>query len=199
MPFDPHASQRTPPQDPAAGRRDRRAVALWLFLVCAMLLVMIVLGGATRLTGSGLSIMEWAPLLGTLPPLTEAEWQRLFSLYKTIPQYNLLNTDMDLAGFQRIFWLEWIHRLWGRMLGVVFLVPLVWFWARGKIERGLRARLAVIFLIGGLQGVVGWFMVASGFFADSTAVSPYRLVIHLALALLLYTAVLWAALSLWRP
>ena len=174
-------------------------VAVWLFLVCAMLLVMIVLGGATRLTGSGLSIMEWAPLLGALPPLAEAEWQRLFALYKTIPQYALLNTDMDLAGFQRIFWLEWIHRLWGRMLGFVFLVPLVWFWARGKIERGLRARLAVIFLIGGLQGVVGWFMVASGFFADSTAVSPYRLVIHLALALLLYAAVLWTALSLWRP
>jgi len=199
MALDMHDFPRTPPKDFGSARRQPGAVALWLFLVCAMLLVMIVLGGATRLTGSGLSIMEWAPLLGALPPVSEVEWQRLFSLYKSIPQYTLLHPDMDLSGFQRIFWLEWIHRLWGRLLGVVFLVPLVWFWARGRIERELRGRLVVVFLVGGLQGAVGWFMVASGFFADSTAVSAYRLVIHLGLALLLYAVVLWTALSLWRP
>jgi cytochrome c oxidase assembly protein subunit 15 len=160
---------------------------------------MIVLGGTTRLTGSGLSIMEWAPLSGALPPLGHLEWQRLFALYRQIPQYRLLHPDMDLAGFQHIFWLEYAHRLWGRLLGVVFFVPLVWFAATGRIPRALLPRLAVLFVLGALQGAVGWFMVASGFMAGSTSVSAYRLVVHLTLALLLYGAILWTALSLWRP
>ena len=181
-----------------AATRDRRAVALWLFAMCGMVLVMVALGGATRLTGSGLSIMEWAPLRGALPPLSEAEWHRLYALYQSIPQYELVNKGFGLEGFKQIFWLEWAHRLWGRLIGLAFLLPLVWFAARGRIERRLVPRLALLFVLGGMQGAVGWFMVASGFGAGSTAVSPYRLVVHLSLALVLYAALLWTALSLWR-
>ena len=178
---------------------NTRPVALWLFVVAGMILVMIALGGATRLTGSGLSIMEWAPLMGTLPPMTQAEWQRLFALYQKIPQYDLVNHGFGVEGFKRIFWLEWTHRLWGRTIGLVFLVPLLRFWWTGRISRALRWRLAVMFLLGGLQGAIGWFMVASGFLPNSTAVSPYRLVIHLGLALLLYGAIVWTGLSQLPP
>ncbi len=178
---------------------NRRLVAGWLFVVCAMLWVMIVLGGATRLTGSGLSIMEWAPLSGVLPPWSDAEWERLFALYQKIPQYDLINHGFGLAGFKHIFWLEWTHRLWGRLIGLVFLVPLVVLSLRGAIRRGLWLRLGSLFVLGGMQGAVGWFMVESGFAADSTAVSAYRLVAHLSLALLLYAALLWTALGVLRP
>ena len=201
MPLDaaPRPTDLTPP--PAATRRRApgpRAVATWLFCMCGMLLVMVSLGGATRLTGSGLSIMEWAPLLGALPPLSEAEWQRLYGLYQAIPQYSLVHQGFGIEGFKGIFWLEWAHRLWGRLLGLAFLVPLVIFAVRGAVDGRLARRLGGLFLLGGLQGAVGWFMVASGFEADSTAVSPYRLVVHLAMALLLYSAILWTALGLWR-
>ena len=199
MPFDVRDFPGAPPEDRAAGRRSRRLVATWLLVVACMVLVMIVLGGVTRLTGSGLSIMEWAPLAGALPPLSDADWQRLYHLYQQIPQYRLVNEGMSLAGFKQIFWLEWVHRLWGRLIGLAFLVPLIWFWATGRIERRLRPRLALLFLLGGLQGAVGWFMVASGFAADATAVSPIRLVIHLALALALYAAILWIGLGVLRP
>ena len=144
-------------------------MAAWLFTVAGMILVMVALGGATRLTGSGLSIMEWAPFRGTLPPMSDAEWHRLFALYQQIPQYELVNRGFGLAGFKHIFWLEWTHRLWGRLIGIVFLVPLVALWLTGRIERRLIPRLVLLFVLGGLQGAVGWFMVASGFFADSTA------------------------------
>lgn len=174
-------------------------MAAWLFTVAGMILVMVALGGATRLTGSGLSIMEWAPFRGTLPPMSDAEWHRLFALYQQIPQYELVNRGFGLAGFKHIFWLEWTHRLWGRLIGIVFLVPLVALWLTGRIERRLIPRLVLLFVLGGLQGAVGWFMVASGFFADSTAVSAYRLVVHLALALVLYAAILWTALGLLSP
>ncbi len=183
----------------AHGRATQpRAVAYWLLAVAAAIWVMVALGGATRLTGSGLSIMEWAPLRGILPPLSEAEWRRLYDLYRTIPQYELVNSGFGLEGFQRIFWLEWIHRFWGRMLGVAYLLPFLWFWWRGAIPRGMMPRLGLLFLLGGMQGAIGWFMVASGFEADRTAVSPYRLVVHLTLALLLFAAVLWTALDLLR-
>lgn len=181
-----------------AAQHSTRPVAVWLFAICGMLAIMVALGGATRLTGSGLSIMEWAPLSGTLPPLTHAEWEHLYALYKQIPQYALVNKGFGLAGFQHIFWLEWVHRLWGRLLGVAFLLPLLWFGVRGQIPRRLVPRLVGLFILGGLQGLVGWLMVASGFEADSIAVSPYRLVAHLLLALLLYAAILWTALDLWR-
>jgi cytochrome c oxidase assembly protein subunit 15 len=180
------------------GDRDRRALVAWLLIVAGMIWAMVALGGATRLTGSGLSIMEWAPLSGTLPPLSEAEWQRLYDLYRTIPQYALVNSGFGLEGFKQIFWLEWAHRLWGRLIGLAYLLPLLWFWARGRIPAGYKAPLLGLLLLGGLQGAVGWFMVASGFQADRTAVSPYRLVVHLGLALVLYAAVLWTALRLWR-
>ncbi len=199
MPFDVHEFPGASRMDRAAARKGRRAVAIWLFSVAAMILVMIVLGGATRLTGSGLSIMEWAPLMGALPPTSDAEWHRLFALYQKIPQYALVNQGFGLDGFKHIFWLEWTHRLWGRLIGVVFLVPLVWLGATGRIERRLLPRLAFLFMLGGLQGAVGWFMVASGFLPDSTAVSPYRLVVHLVLALTLYGAIIWTGLSLLRP
>ena len=195
MPFD----VRDFPAGAEAAARNRRLVGGWLLAVAFMVFVMIVLGGATRLTGSGLSIMEWAPLRGALPPLSEAEWQRLFRLYQAIPQYALMHDGFGLAGFRQIFWLEWTHRLWGRLIGLAFLGPLVWFWARGAIERRLRPRLALLFVLGGLQGAVGWFMVASGFFPDSTAVSPYRLVVHLAFALVLYATLLWTGLTVLHP
>src|ERR1700710_438908 len=120
-----------------------RMVATWLFCVCGMILVMVTLGGATRLTGSGLSIMEWAPLMGTLPPLSDAEWHRLFALYQQTPQYDLINQGFGLAGFKHIFWLEWTHRLWGRLIGCVFLLPLLWLGVTGRIERELMPRLAL--------------------------------------------------------
>jgi cytochrome c oxidase assembly protein subunit 15 len=196
MPFDAH---NYPDVQTALDRRRRYQVAAWLFAVSFMIWGMVVLGGATRLTGSGLSIMEWAPLSGALPPLNPHEWDRLFSLYKQIPQYELLHPGMDVAGFKSIFWLEWSHRAWGRLIGIVFLLPLVWFALTGAIPRRLVPRLAGLFVLGGLQGAVGWFMVASGFFTDSTAVSPYRLVIHLCLALSLFAAVFWTALSQLQP
>jgi len=181
-----------------SAQRDQVAVAIWLFALCGMILVMVTLGGATRLTGSGLSIMEWAPLRGALPPLSEAEWGRLYALYQQIPQYALVNHGFGLDGFKSIFWLEWTHRAWGRLMGLAFIVPLGWFVCRRAISRGLAIRLGGLLLLGGLQGAVGWFMVASGFAADSTAVSPYRLVVHLSLALTLYAAILWTALGLWQ-
>jgi heme a synthase len=195
MPFDVRDFAGAPAEDRAAGRRNRLAVACWLFVVAGMILVMIVLGGITRLTGSGLSIMEWAPVSGVLPPLNEADWQRLYHLYEQIPQYALMNHGFGLAGFKQIFWIEWVHRLWGRLIGVAFLVPLLWFWISGRLERRLRPWLASLFVLGGLQGLVGWIMVASGFEPETTSVSPYRLVIHLVLALALYCAVLLTGLA----
>src|SRR6516162_7901342 len=170
MPFDVSDFPGAPPEDRAAGRRNRRLVASWLFAVAFMVLVMIVLGGVTRLTGSGLSIMEWAPFSGALPPTSDAEWQRLYQLYQQIPQYALVNEGIGLAGFKGIFWLEWTHRLLGRLIGVAFIVPLLWFWATGRIGRSLVLRLGVLFVLGGLQGAAGWFMVASGFDAGATSV-----------------------------
>jgi cytochrome c oxidase assembly protein subunit 15 len=176
-------------------RRNDRAIGLWLLVCCAMVFVMVVLGGVTRLTQSGLSIMEWAPLRGALPPITEAEWQRIFALYQQIPEYQQVNHGMTLAEFQGIFWWEWLHRLWGRLIGVVFLLPFLWFLLRGQIRRGLAPKLALLFALGAAQGALGWFMVASGF-ADRVDVSQYRLVAHLALALAIYVAMLWTALGL---
>ena len=187
------------PARSATAAHSRRPVAVWLFCVCVMLLVMISLGGATRLTGSGLSIMEWAPIMGTIPPLSAAEWDRLYALYQQIPQYALLNHGFGLDGFKSIFWLEWTHRLWGRLTGIVFIVPLIVFAIRGQISARLGLRFCFLLLLGGLQGLVGWFMVASGFDAGSTAVSAYRLVMHLMLALALYAAILWTALETWDP
>lgn len=192
MPFDARPAE-------AAADRDARAVGRWLLAVAAMVWAMVALGGATRLTGSGLSIMEWAPIMGAIPPLSDAEWQRLYDLYRTIPQYALVNQGFGMEGFQRIFWLEWAHRFWGRAIGLVYAGGLLWFWLRGRVPAGLEPRLLLLLALGGLQGAVGWFMVASGFEADRTAVSPWRLVVHLGLALALYAALLWTALGLLLP
>jgi cytochrome c oxidase assembly protein subunit 15 len=170
-----------------------RAVRLWLYAMAAMVAAMVLVGGATRLTESGLSITEWQPVMGTLPPLNAAQWLTEFHRYQQIPQYRALNQGMSLDAFKTIFWWEWTHRLLGRLIGVVFLVPLLWFLWRGWIERALRARLWLIFGLGALQGAVGWWMVASGL-VHRVEVSQYRLATHLVLACVIYIAILWTAL-----
>ena len=172
-----------------------RAIAIWLLVVCALVFAMVVLGGVTRLTRSGLSIVEWQPLLGAIPPLTEAQWLTLFEKYKLTPEYLKVNVGMDLAGFQGIFWLEYFHRLLGRLIGLAFALPFVYFLVRGKIERALALKLWLLFALGASQGLLGWLMVASGL-VDEPRVSPYRLTAHLGLAILIYGAVLWVALDL---
>jgi cytochrome c oxidase assembly protein subunit 15 len=197
MPFDLAIARGR--QDGVPAIRSRRAVSVWLFIICFMLLGMIALGGATRLTGSGLSIMEWQPVAGILPPLSHAQWEHLFAVYQTIPQYKLQHEGFGLAGFQHIFWLEWIHRFWGRLTGIAFLLPLIYFAVTGQIRRGLLPGLIVIFFLGAMQGFVGWFMVASGFLPDTTHVAASRLVVHLVVALVLYVAIFWVALTEWSP
>lgn len=175
-----------------------RAIGRWLLALSAMVLFQVVLGAITRLTDSGLSIMEWRPILGAIPPLSDAEWHRVFGIYRRIAEYKLVNSGMSLEAFKAIFWWEYLHRLWGRLIGVAFLLPFLWFWARGSL-RGRRAgRLLAIFALGGLQGLMGWIMVMSGF-AERTDVSQYRLVAHLMLALLIYGLLLWQALNLLQP
>jgi|KBSSwiStaDraftv2_1062776.scaffolds.fasta_scaffold03086_10 cytochrome c oxidase assembly protein subunit 15 len=171
------------------------AVRAWLFAVAALIFLMVSLGGATRLTGSGLSITEWQPIMGAVPPLSEAAWQEALAKYKQIPQYELVNPGMSLAAFKLIFWWEWTHRFLGRLIGVVFLVPFLWFLAMGQLARPLMWRLAGIFALGGLQGFIGWYMVSSGL-AERVSVSQYRLALHMTLAVLIFGAVLWVALSL---
>jgi len=178
--------------------RPHRGVGLWLLTCAAMIFAMAVIGAITRLTESGLSIMEWAPLSGALPPMNEAEWERLFGLYQQIPEYQEENAGMTLAAFKSIFWWEWIHRLWGRSIGVVFAVPFLWFLLRGHIGWRLAPHLGAMFVLGGLQGGLGWYMVASGF-AERVDVSQYRLVAHLALAVAIYAYVLWIAFRILDP
>jgi cytochrome c oxidase assembly protein subunit 15 len=168
------------------------AIRLWLYAVAALVLAMVLVGGATRLTESGLSITEWQPVMGMLPPLSDAQWQTEFEKYQAIPQYHALNQGMNLDAFKAIYWWEWTHRLIGRVIGFVFLVPLLWFLWRGWIGPGLRGRLWFIFGLGALQGAVGWWMVASGL-ADRIEVSQYRLATHLVLACAIYVAIIWTA------
>jgi cytochrome c oxidase assembly protein subunit 15 len=169
-----------------------RAIRLWLYAVAALVLAMVLVGGATRLTESGLSITEWQPVMGALPPLSEAQWQTEFEKYQAIPQYRALNAGMNLGAFKTIYWWEWTHRLIGRTIGLAFLLPFLWFWWRGWITAGLRNRLWLIFGLGALQGAVGWWMVASGL-ADRVEVSQYRLATHLVLACVIYVALIWTA------
>ena len=179
-------------RDPA---RDRGWVRTWLYAVALMIVVMVVVGGATRLTHSGLSITEWQPIHGVIPPLDAAQWQDEFDRYQQIPEYQLLNRGMTLDEFKGIFWWEWGHRLLGRAIGVVFLLPLLFFIATGRIEKALIPRLVGIFVLGGLQGAIGWWMVASGL-EVRTDVSQYRLAIHLTFACVLLAAILWVARGL---
>lgn len=172
-------------------------VAWWLFACCVMVFFMVVLGGLTRLTHSGLSMVEWQPLVGVLPPLSEAEWQATFARYQQFPEYQKINLGMTLEGFKGIFWLEYIHRLWGRLIGVVFLLPFLWFAACGHIRRPMVPKLLLIFGLGAGQGVMGWLMVQSGLI-DHPHVSQYRLTIHLALAFLIIAVMLWVGLDILR-
>jgi cytochrome c oxidase assembly protein subunit 15 len=171
---------------------DRRRVSAWLHVVAGLVFALILVGGATRMTESGLSIVEWRPVTGTLPPLTDHDWQAQFEKYQAIPQFQIVNPGMGLDDFKTIFWWEWGHRLLGRVVGVAFLLPFLWFLWRGAIEPGLRARLWAIFALGALQGAVGWWMVASGL-ADRVEVSQYRLATHLTLACLIFAAILGTA------
>jgi cytochrome c oxidase assembly protein subunit 15 len=168
-----------------------RAIRLWLYTVAALIVATLLVGGATRLTESGLSIVEWKPVTGMLPPLSDAAWQAEFAKYQTIPQFQL-NRGMTLGDFKTIFWWEWTHRLLGRLIGAVFLLPFLWFLWKGWVEPGLRARLWAIFGLGALQGAIGWWMVASGL-TERVSVSQYRLATHMTLACVILVACVWTA------
>lgn len=178
-------------------RSDRsRPVAIWLFVVAALVLAMVVVGGATRLTDSGLSITQWKPVTGALPPMSAQDWADEFALYKQIPQYQQVNKGMTLEAFKAIYWWEWSHRLLGRLVGAAFALPFAYFLIRRQLPRRLIVRCAGLFVLGGLQGAVGWWMVASGL-VDRVSVAPERLAIHLGLAFALLGALVWTALDAW--
>ena len=174
---------------------DRRTVAMWLFVCATFTFAMVMVGGITRLTESGLSIVEWQPLVGALPPLSEADWQALFSKYQATPQYQKVFTDIGLEGFKSIFWWEYAHRLLGRVIGLVFLVPFLFFYFKNSLSKPLIWKLAGLFVLGGLQGAMGWYMVKSGL-VDDPRVSHFRLTAHLGLALLIFSIEFWLALGL---
>ena len=177
--------------DPASDTRVR-LIRLWIGCLAALVFAMVVVGGATRLTQSGLSIVEWKPVTGIVPPFSQADWQAEFDKYKTIPQYERVNRGMSLEEFKTIFWWEWSHRLLGRFIGVAFLLPFLWFLWRGFVDRRLGVALTGIFALGAVQGAVGWWMVASGL-TERVAVSQYRLAFHLTLACLIYAALVRSA------
>jgi len=170
-------------------------VRVWLYLIALMIVAIIIVGGATRLTDSGLSITEWQPIHGVIPPLSEAAWEDEFAKYREIPQYEIINVGMTLAEFKTIYWWEWGHRFLGRMIGVAFILPLVFFWMSGRIAGNLKMPLVGMFVLGGLQGAVGWWMVTSGL-SERTDVSQYRLAIHLTLACALLAYIVWVARGL---
>ncbi len=173
----------------------RKPVAAWLLVCCVLVFAMVVLGGVTRLTGSGLSIVDWRPITGVLPPLSDADWAAEFARYRGSPEFEKVNFHMDVHAFKQIFWLEYLHRLLGRIIGVVFFVPFVVFLARGTIRRDEWPKYALMFVLGGLQGVLGWYMVKSGL-VDDPRVSQYRLTAHLVAAFAIYAYLLWVALSI---
>ena len=177
------------------GTRTDSFAFWWLIAMAVLVAIMVLIGGVTRLTGSGLSMVEWRPLMGTLPPLTDAEWSRVYQLYVASPEYDEFNYGMDLAGFKAIFFWEYVHRLWGRLLGLAFVVPFVWLILRRRVPNGFGGRLFLLLLLGGSQGVIGWWMVKSGLTADAT-VSQYRLAVHLGMALLIFALLLWTAFDI---
>jgi len=185
------ALSRTAPR----AAKSSRPIAWWLLACCALVFLMVVVGGITRLTESGLSITEWQPVSGILPPLDQAQWAAEFERYKAIPQYRAIHADMDLGAFKAIYFWEYAHRLLGRLIGAAFLLPFLWFLARRRIAARLAPGLAAIFAAGALQGVIGWYMVESGL-SQRIEVSQYRLALHLLTAVLIYAAMLWVALDL---
>ena len=174
---------------------QHHAVMIWLFAVAAMVFLMVVVGGITRLTGSGLSMVEWRPLMGILPPLSDAEWMRVYSLYQDSPEFKHINFDMDLAAFKTIFFWEYVHRVLGRLIGLAFALPLLYFAIRKMIPQGYGLRLTLLLALGGFQGVIGWWMVKSGL-VDNPEVSQYRLATHLSTALLILALLVWTGLDL---
>ncbi|MBF9234664.1 COX15/CtaA family protein [Microvirga alba] len=187
---------------PLAGHpktRSLRAVRTWLYILAALVVAMIAVGGATRLTGSGLSITEWKPVTGAIPPLTEQAWLAEFEKYRQIPQYELMNKGMSLSEFKFIYAWEWGHRQLGRLIGFVFFLPLLWFWARGAIKGKLVLTLVAIGALGGLQGAIGWIMVASGLEPGMTAVAPIKLALHLTVASVILACLVWVAAGLKDP
>lgn len=177
---------------------DRRAVGYWLLFMTLMVFLMVMVGGATRLTESGLSMVDWRPVTGILPPISTEAWQNEFAKYQQSPEYRLRNQGMSLEEFKGIFYWEWGHRLLGRLIGLFFAIPLAWFWLKGRIPNGYKPTLLVLLLLGGSQGLLGWYMVMSGL-VDEPSVSHYRLAAHLSLALFIMAALLWTALSLLNP
>ena len=176
---------------------SRKAVGVWLLAIAVIILAMVTIGGLTRITGSGLSITEWDPIMGAIPPLSDAQWAEAFAKYQKIPQYILENRGMSLEAFKGIFWWEWTHRFLGRFLGVAFFLPFLWFAWKGAIRKSDWPRMLLLFALGGLQGFIGWWMVQSGL-ETRVSVSQYRLAIHLGAALLLLIAILWIALEYLR-
>ena len=172
-----------------------RQISNWLFFTAFMVFAMAVIGAVTRLTESGLSMVEWRPLIGALPPLSEAEWNRVFALYQQTPEYQKINVGMELEEFKNIFFWEWFHRLWGRMIGLVYALPLAYFWISKKIPGGFKGKLIIGLVLGGLQGVMGWYMVKSGL-VDRPSVSHFRLAAHLSLAFIIFVYLLWIAFDL---
>ena len=170
-------------------------IATWLFIMAILVAMMVVIGGVTRLTGSGLSMVEWRPLIGTLPPLSHEEWMRVFTLYQQSPEYNDINFGMSLSEFKLIFFWEYFHRLWGRLLGIAFALPLIYFIVRRLIPQGYQPMLIILLVLGGMQGVIGWWMVKSGL-VENPAVSQYRLATHLGMALFIYSLLLWTSFNL---
>lgn len=173
-------------------------IAAWLLACCAVLFVMVVVGGVTRLTHSGLSMVEWQPVTGAVPPLNDAQWEEVFAKYRQTPEFRLRNFDMDVGAFKGIFWWEYVHRLLGRLIGLVFLLPFLYFLVRGRLHGALAWKLGGIFLLGAAQGAMGWYMVKSGL-VDEPRVSHLRLTAHLGLAFLIFAAQLWVALDLLSP
>src|ERR1700694_2636485 len=188
------------PAAAAAAGGAPRIVATWLLVCCALVFALIVVGGVTRLTHSGLSITEWQPIVGTLPPLSESQWNEAFAKYQTTPEYRQVNRGMSIDAFKGIFWVEYVHRLLGRLVGFAFIVPLLWFVARGRLPSapGLTPKLFGIFLLGAAQGALGWYMVQSGLVDDPRG-SPLRVTGHLGLALLIFAAMFWLAVTLLAP
>ncbi len=176
-----------------AGAPRSSAVRTWLYVVAALVVAMVAVGGATRLTGSGLSITEWRPVTGAIPPLSQADWAAEFAKYKDTPQYNILNQGMGLSAFKVLYGWEWGHRLLGRLIGLVFFLPLIVFWWQGKISRKLGLGLLGLGVLGGLQGAIGWIMVASGLQPGMTAVAPLKLALHLTMASLILAGLVWLA------
>lgn len=190
-----HAQATAPIGDMEFAHPGDGAVRIWLSFIATLVLAMIVVGGATRLTDSGLSITEWLPLLGIIPPLTAEDWQVAFDKYRQIPEYQLVNKGMSLAEFQFIYWWEWAHRFLGRIIGLAFAVPLAVFWLTGRLRPGLAPKLIGLLALGGLQGFFGWYMVQSGL-AERIDVSHYRLALHLTTAFVILAGVVWLAVDL---